>query len=114
MQITQLAKVLSDYGIRANVWKNARVYINGYGRDIIAWIGFDDPTQGLDDGQPLYDGCRLRVFSHAAQPRNWLINRAKQVKHEIMTRFDDVNDSEDLRLFGQKIHVCKTWEEIIL
>ena len=94
-QIDALTDILCRHGVKARAWKARRIYINGHGRDISAYIELDEPERDVADldnwggpGVPpdtgCFEGCALRVFSNAQQGQSWLINRAKQVKHDLM------------------------------
>ena len=113
-QIEQLTNFLNDNGFKARPWREFRVYLNNYGKDIKAYIELDEPTAELGDDEYLFNGCALRVFSNAAQSRAWLINRAKQVKHGIMCELDTVNDKSNFALFGEKVETCENWQDVIL
>ena len=108
-QIDAMCAKLNAEGFEAKTWKDQRIYLNGYGRDIKAYITFDDPTHDLnveDESDTLFAGCGLKVYSDCEQSRSWLINRAKQVKHSIMLRLNELNIIP--------WEVCKNWQEVIL
>ena len=48
-QIDQLTNFLNDNGFKARPWREFRVYLNGYGKDIKAYIELDEPTAELGD-----------------------------------------------------------------
>lgn len=102
-QIEKLDDNLSMAGFKTGLWKGIRIYINGYGKDIKAWIEFDYPFS-TDFSNP-YDGCSLRVFSNTSQHKNWLIARAKKVKFKIMN---------DMKEAGIITEVCSRWKDVNL
>jgi hypothetical protein len=116
-RINALTEFLADKGMKASAWKNRRVYLNGYGRDIKACIVLDDPLDTYnpdDETDSLYSGCSLKVYSNCEQGRKWLINRAKQVKHNIMCEMATIGEADD-NLFGSSgTKVCDDWRDIIL
>ena len=92
--IESLKEYLNENGFKAAIWKDRRVYLNGfagrkYDRDINAYIDIDEPLEEVpeisDDEpfHPLLAGCALKVFSNAIQERQWLINRSKQFKKHV-------------------------------
>lgn len=108
-QIDALAAKLTEAGIKASAWRNQRIYLNGHGKDIKAFITFDDPmTPEAECTGPmgLFSGCALKVYSDAAQGQQWLVNRAKQVKHGIM---ESLVEAEIVP--GP---VCESWQDAIL
>jgi hypothetical protein len=105
-QIDGLLKLLTEAGFTANIWRGSRIYLNGYGRDIKAWIEIDDPDAPFEEDAP-YAGCNLKVFSDCEQSRKWLINRAKQVKHEIMWELHNTKITS--YVMGEP---CKNWEDV--
>lgn len=113
-QIDALTAFLNRHGLRATAWQNRRVYLNGYGRDIKAYIDLDDPTADVE-GSYLFAGAALRVFSNANQNSKWLANRAKQIKHSIMLALAEADEASDGALFGPLGRdVCEKWEDVIL
>ena len=106
-QIQVLHAAMVDAGFDAKIWKESRIYINGEGRDIKAYITFDEPMSALGDEEtPLFFGCSLKVFSDCAQDRVWLVNRAKQVKHGLMGRLHDAGIVTTTP--------CERWQDVIL
>jgi len=108
-QIAALSASLNAAGIKGSVWREQRIYLSGHGKDIKAYIIFDDPLRDAADctgPMGLYAGCALRVFSDANQSRKWLVNRAKQVKHNIM--------AEMVLLGIAPGPICEDWQDIIL
>ena len=106
-QIDALCDAMKTAGMKAAKWDNRRIYINGYGRDIKAYVQFDEPWTDADEctgPMGLWAGCALKVYSDSDQSRQWLINRAKQVKHEIMLALADAEI-----ILGD---VCITWQEV--
>lgn len=111
-QITSLTAALKKSGFNAREWKNERIYLNGLGRDITAFVTLDEPLSA-PDADNLFEGCGLKVFSNCDnQPMAWKINRAKQVKHEIMKSLD----FSGITALSCLKHgpVCETWQEVIL
>lgn len=102
LQIEALAAVLKEKGFSCSIWQNSRIYLNGYGKDISAFITFDDPTE--EDFQNPYSGCCLKVFTKTEAPKSWRVNRCKQVKHKIMLGMGYIVGSEP----------CERWEDVIL
>lgn len=103
MQIGALHTALCDQGFQAKIWQDRRIYLNGYGRDIKAWLSFDDATR--EEYNDIWSGVALHVRSDCVQHPQWLINRAKQVKHQIMQE-----------LYGSgitKIEPCDDWRDVI-
>jgi len=103
-QIDALHAALIKAGLNAAIWRNQRIYINGLGTDITAHFAFDD-TQATA-GDDLLEGATLKVFSNCNQNRAWLLNRAKQVKHNLMVRVFNAGIS--------KVEPPAEWREVIL
>ncbi len=82
-QIEAMHKALRAAGINANIYKGQRVYLNGFGKDITAYITFDEPD--ATEWSELYSGCALKVFTDAGGGK-WAINRRQDVMHEIGTK----------------------------
>ncbi len=105
--IDRLEQALQDADFNVSIWQGRRIYFKGEGRDIAAYIEFDGPVDPALPNIPLLSGCNLKVFSNCeTQGRQWRINRAKQVKHDLM-----------LRMYAAKIADCKpceNWEDVIL
>ncbi len=105
--IDRLEQALKDAGFNVSIWQGRRIYFNGEGRDIAAYIEFDGPVDPARPETPLLSGCDLKVFSNSeTQGLAWRINRAKQVKHDLM-----------LRIFAAKISdvkPCERWRDVIL
>jgi hypothetical protein len=109
-QIEALTAALNTAGFTAKAWKGTRIYLNGYGRDISAYITMDEPGAEAEEGR-LFDGCALKVYSNCdSQPGAWRANRAKQVKHDIMTSL--YADGHGITAYLGP--VCATWQEVIL
>ena len=113
-QIAALSTALNQAGFKVNPYPKrerwTRLYLNNYGRDITAYITFDEPerdaTEVKDTSMGLYSGCALKVFCEADQSPAWIANRRKQIKHEIM-----------LKLVGASIvpgPICERWQDVIL
>jgi hypothetical protein len=108
-QIQALCAALNDAALDAKIWRGDRIYLNGYGKDISAYITFDDALTPADEcvgTMGLFQGCALKVFSNANQDRSWIISRAKQIKHGIMVAM--VNASI---VPGP---VCSDWRDVVL
>lgn len=106
-RISALELALVNIGLNASAWKNCRVYINDLGKDITAYFTFDDftdPVSEADDN--LLEGVTLKVFSNCAQGQAWRLNRAKQVKHNLMERMYATGIS--------KTEPPAEWREVIL
>ncbi|MFZ4602984.1 MAG: hypothetical protein ACOYM8_11050 [Caulobacterales bacterium] len=74
----QLAAIMTACGFSVRVWRDARVYLNGYGRDVRAYL----EPRTLDPQAPAAD-AKLVVSSTWQAPRyNGL--RCKGVKHAIL------------------------------
>lgn len=101
--IQTLESKLNESGLKAKAWKEWRIYINGFGKDIKAYFQLDEPLS--DEPVDLLDGVALKVFSNANQSYNWKLNRSKQVKHKIMTKLAEA---------GVVDQACDTWQEVIL
>lgn len=109
-QIDKLTIALNNAGLTARAWKNKRIYLNGYGRDISAYITLDEPESQAVAGR-LFDGCALKVYSNCeSQPHQWRVNRAKQIKHGVMHTLYN----EGTGITGHLGAVCETWQEVIL
>jgi hypothetical protein len=109
-QIEALAAALTEAGFKANIFKGQRIYLNGYGRDISAYITLDYPDDEVAQGR-LFDGCALKVFSNCdSQTGKWRTNRAKQIKHAIMERLYSEGDGITAYLGAP----CENWEDVIL
>ncbi len=108
-QIDALTAKLNEAGIKAGAWRNQRIYLNGHGKDIKAFITLDMPESDAAEctgEMGLFSGCALKVFSEANQDAKWLANRAKQVKHRIM---ESLVECEIIP--GP---VCENWQDVIL
>lgn len=109
-QIEALSAAMNAAGLTTKAWKGTRIYVNGYGRDISAYITIDEPESEAVEGR-LFDGCALRVYSNCdSQSGAWRANRAKQVKHDIMTTL--YADGQGVTAYLGL--VCATWQEVIL
>lgn len=86
-QIAAMLEALTAAGIKAKIWKESRIYLNGYGRDIDAYISFDEPDSKAwdksEDG--LFTGCAVKVFTDAGMGK-WAYNRRQDVMHRIGER----------------------------
>lgn len=86
-------------------WKSKRLYFQGFGKDISAYFEDIDEEEFYPE-QPT-SGTALKVFTNAQQVHTWKINRAKEVKHEIMSllhhHFPDYF-----------VQPCEKWQDIIL
>ena len=84
-QIEALTEKLADAGLKAKAWQGRRIYFNGYGKDIKAYIDLDMPDYPASECGYLYQGCALKVFTNAENvSRKWAANRVKPIKHELM------------------------------
>ena len=102
-QIDKLHKLVSSTNLKASLWKGKRIYLNKLGKDINAWIELDTPdTLDFDNAA---DGISIKVFSNCNQGRSWLINRAKQVKFNIMETLNQANIIAD---------ICDDWNAVEL
>jgi hypothetical protein len=72
----ELALILIANGFRAKVYRETRIYLGGYGRDISAWL--EKETSGALPA----DGSVLHVRSSWRSQHNAL--RCKGVKHAIL------------------------------
>jgi hypothetical protein len=109
-QIEALTAALNAAALPAKAWKGKRIYLNGYGRDISAYITLDDPDREAVEGR-LFDGCALKVYSNCdSQSGLWRANRAKQVKHDIMTTL--YGDGQGVT--GYLGPICESWQAVIL
>lgn len=104
--IDALARALNLSDFAATPWKNCRVYINGLGKDISAYFTFDEPEADVEPEADLLAGTALKVFTNCAQGQAWKINRAKQVKHDLMVRLFECGIS--------KVEPCAEWRDVIL
>lgn len=106
--ITKFANLedLADF-IDGKAWQKSdkyRIYFDGYGRDITAYLEFEsDHNLEIDENGIIKDSV-LKVYTNCEQSINWKINRCKQVKFEIMKKLND--------LIGCPI--CDSWEQVIL
>ena len=107
-QIEALSDLLKEECVfeKFSIWQGRRIYINDFGRDITAYIEFDDPNN--EDFEHLMAGTKLQVYTKAEQAGKWAINRRKQVKHEIMTALKSGG------ALPTDWQICATWQEIIL
>ena len=94
--------------LQANIWKDRRIYLNGFGRDIKAYFHWDFETQSEPHHpqEDLFTFSTLSVFSNCqTQTHKWRVNRAKQVKHGILM---------DLKNAGLLESCPENWEDVIL
>jgi len=86
--IQALYAALLQAGFKAKIWKDQRIYLNGFGLDISAFFIFDDPASPFNpDGElqkksGLLAYTSLKVFTDAGAGK-WAINRRKEVLHAI-------------------------------
>lgn len=98
---------LNEFAIAVNgkVWiKNGKVRIYfETDRTASAYLDYDeDLGDGFVKGT---EGAALKVFSNCeSQGRQWNINRAKQIKHDLMIRISAITGDE----------VCEDWRDVIL
>ena len=100
--IEALKGELIEAGFKAAIWQGRRVYLNGYGRDVKAWIEPEVPDAPAPND--IYAGCSLKVFSNCDQSHKWLVNRAKQMKHLIMQQLADSGIVKD--------EICQSWQDV--
>lgn len=105
-QIEALTAALVSAGLTAKAWKGQRIYINGLGRDMSAYIALDEPDAEAADGR-LFDGCALKVYS-SQEVRSSAIARAKQVKHGLMETLSNAGITAYLGT------PCERWQDVIL
>jgi hypothetical protein len=86
-QIDKLERFLNDNGFSARQWKYGRIYLNGFGKDIKAFVEMDIPD--CEDFTTVYDGCKVEVYSNANQSYTWIKNRQKQVRHSIALKLEE-------------------------
>lgn len=86
-QIAALTQALNESGISAKSWRDSRIYLSGFGRDITAYITLDEPLS--ETFEHLFGGCSLKVFTDCEQSQNWKMNRYREVKHKIMITLDE-------------------------
>ena len=114
----RIAEILTASGLSTPVkaWKD-RIYFNGFGRDIAAYLEIDKDLEAYANPQALADselnistigqavGLSLKVYSSCQQTRRWKLNRCKQVKHAIML---------DLQKAGYCQEAPASWQDVIL
>ena len=90
---------------KAKIWQN-RIYLDGVaGRDITAYVSFDDPYS--DNYNSLFDGCSLKVYTSVrSQPPQWCDNRRKLTMHNIAEDFFEMGILPEAP--------CEDWQDIIL
>lgn len=98
---------INDFAILVNgkVWKKrelTRIYFDT-DRTATAYLDYDeDLGDGFVKGT---EGAVLKVFSNCHnQGTQWNINRAKQIKHNLMQRIATVTGDE----------ICENWQDVIL
>lgn len=79
-QIQAMLAKLKEAGIGAKIWKDERIYLQGFGRDISAYITFDEPE--AIEWSKLFSGCALKVYTDAGGGK-WAHNRRQDVMQEI-------------------------------
>lgn len=85
-QIQAMFEALISAGFKAKIWKENRIYLNGFGRDITAYIIFDEPdSKEWNTPSGLFAGCALKVFTDAGTGK-WALHRRQDVMHEIGTK----------------------------
>lgn len=75
MNAERLANFLEAHGLRVKLWRERRVYVFGYGRDVSCAI---EPIPG----EPTLDRARILVTSNWRSPHVGL--RCKGVKHALL------------------------------
>lgn len=91
--------------IQGKVWRKAdkiRIYFNT-DKTASAYLDYDeDLGDGFEKGN---EGATLRVFSNNDNcDTKWNVNRAKQIKHEIMNCIAAITGDE----------ICEKWQDVIL
>lgn len=76
---TQIADLMHRCGFHVRAWRGARLYIDGYGRDISAYL---EPP--IEPGAAPLDHCPLIVRSNWRAPNHNGL-RCKGVKHAMLT-----------------------------
>ena len=104
-QIEALTQAIKSTGISAKVWKDSRIYLSGFGRDITAYITLDEPLS--ETFEHLFQGCALKVFTDCNQSANWKMNRYRQVKHSIMITLDEAGITSSIG------SVCENASEVM-
>lgn len=80
-QIDAFMNLLGAHGIKGKIWQRKRIYLQKFGKDITAYITFDDPESfAVPEG--LFSGCALKVFTDAGEGK-WAYNRRQDVMQEI-------------------------------
>lgn len=72
----RLAAKMAAFGFRVRCWKSRRVYVQGYGRDVTAYI---EPS---DASATTADASRIIVSSNWRSPHAGL--RCKGIKHALL------------------------------
>lgn len=94
--------------VNGKVWvKNGkqRIYFKT-DRSASAYLDYEVMPK-TDNGVEALDNSTLKVFSNCqSQGGAWNVNRAKQIKFEIMRNLN--------ALFGLKLDLPKKWQEVIL
>ena len=104
IQIEKLEAKLQDEGFDAKIWKD-RIYLNGYGKDIKAFITFDAPFEVSEED--IMAGTKVNVYTNAPNvDGKWAINRRKQVLHTIA---EELYETEII-----KVEPPEDWREMIL
>ena len=81
-QIDAFFNQLSAHGIKGKIWKRSRIYLQGFGKDITAYIAFDEPEADYSQDSNLFSGCALKVYTDAGDGK-WAFNRRQDVMQEI-------------------------------
>lgn len=76
---TQITDLMRRCGFYVRAWRGARLYIDGYGRDISAYL---EPP--IEPGAAPLDNCALIVRSNWRAPNHNGL-RCKGVKHAMLT-----------------------------
>lgn len=91
--------------IQGKVWRKAgkiRIYFNT-DKTASAYLDYDeDLGNGFEKGN---EGATLRVYSKNEKcDTKWNVNRAKQIKHELMNCIAAITGDE----------ICENWQDVIL
>lgn len=76
---TNIVELMRRCGFHVRAWREARIYIDGYGRDISAYL--EPPSE---PGAAPLDNCPLIVRSNWRAPNHNGL-RCKGVKHQMLT-----------------------------
>ena len=109
----RIAEILAEKGFDVKPWQD-RIYFNGLGRDIKAFLQIDSDISQQDIADVELSistisraaGLSLKVFSDCQQQsRKWRINRCKEIKHALLL---------GLQKAGYCTDVPADWRDVIL